>query len=148
MTPAEPNDPPSAYLNELRVLAFDPSTDFEELEQDWDVCNTSEITVPLFYEFVEDPKCPHRRFFLHCLYIHSATIARDNDFEELDECTAVILSESDVLAKLLTLAKRSSLRALQNWARRTTLLLTYPNDFNYDEWCGGGFAYAETEPLI
>lgn len=123
----------------LRDLAYKLGADFEAEQEDWDLLHTSEVTIPLFYEFAADTNCPNRTYFLHCLYLFAGDFVK----KFVSAVSAESIAEDSEGALLLRLLSQTSANAnvnLKKWARRVRDLLADPSKYDYDDWAGGGFA--------
>ena len=67
---ANPVDPTAA---ELRSWAYQPdSVALSNMPTYWDLLVAGDRLITTVFELAMDPKCPARRFALHCLYIYAA----------------------------------------------------------------------------
>jgi hypothetical protein len=125
-------DPYNPTADELKSWAYLP--DAEEPEQDWDLIALRDSPYRhLIMEFAADRLCPNRRYFLHVLYLTAGDLYR-----------ATIRPEGERRRELLLFAEQ--LRStgsfwLQRLAERIDGLLSGGENFEYELWCAGKYAY-------
>jgi hypothetical protein len=123
---ANPVDPTPA---ELRAWAYHPDTiKLQTMPPDWDLLVASDRLVGTLLELAMDPKCPARRFALHCLYIYAADGIR----------TKFRAHPKRRLRKLVEQAESDGDDVIELWAHNTRVLLALPELFDYRDWCEGG----------
>lgn len=83
--------------------------------------------------FAADRACAQWRFFLRTLYLISGDEIR-TEFADGTEAQFV---------SCLADAEAFDSPTIALWRQRTLELMKHPETFDYDEWCGGGFAFAE-----
>ncbi|PFK31196.1 hypothetical protein COI93_21115 [Bacillus cereus] len=123
-------DPWNPTTQEIMEWAYTEHAVFPE--QDWDlsVCtitNAAEIILNI----ASDTNCPNQVFFLHCLYLLVGDAIR----------TSGNTYNIESLQNLLQSAENSMNSDILKWVERTQILLSKPETFCYDLWCGGGFVY-------
>ena len=80
-----------------------------------------------------DPKCPARRFALHCLYIYAADGIR----------TEFSAHPKRRLRKLVEKAESQGDELMQTWAYNVRMLLARPSLFDFHDWCEGGLVRSQ-----
>jgi hypothetical protein len=114
---------------ELRRWAY---ADAEEPYQDFDlVVARDEELGDTLVDLAADEACPARDFALNGLYLLTGDAVR----------TSYDVYPRRRLEYLLACADALSEPTLATWAARSRALMTDPETFDYDLWCGGGFAY-------
>lgn len=123
---ANPVDPTPA---ELRAWAYHPeAVKLQSMPPDWDLLVASDRLVGTLLDLAMDPRCPARRFALHCLYIYAADGIR----------TKFRAHPKRRLRKLVEQAEQDGDDLLEMWAHNTRVLLALPELFDYRDWCEGG----------
>ena len=123
---ANPVDPTPA---ELRAWAYQPeSVTLESMPLDWDLLVAGDHLIGTLAELALDPRCPARRFTLHCLYIYAADAIRTN----------FRAHPKRRLRKLVEQAERDGDELNRQWAYNSRMLIARPELFDYHEWCEGG----------
>jgi hypothetical protein len=123
---ANPVDPTAA---ELRAWAYHPeSVTLTTMPPDWDLLVAGDRLISTVFELALDPKCPARRFALHCLYIYAADAIR----------TKFRAHPKRRLRRLVEHAETDGDDLLDMWAHNTRMLLALPDLFDYRDWCEGG----------
>lgn len=120
------HDPWNPTTPEIREWAY--STDAVEPCQDWDLALSWAQYVPVYIEFVADPRCPSRDYFLHVLYFMVGDAVR-TEFRNTPRpiVEGWLEKHSEFLCAELSL-----------WADRSWKLLRDPASFDYEYWCGWG----------
>lgn len=95
---------------------------------DWDLLIATNQLVGTLFDLAKDPRCPARRFALHCLYIYAAGGIRTHFREQ----------PRRKLRRLIDQAAQDRDEALQIWAHNTRALLARPQLFQYPDWYEGG----------
>ena len=112
--------------DDIRRWAFDP--DAEEPVQDWDLLLATTDQEDLFMELASDDTCPNAEYFLGVLYLIVGDAVR----------TEYRTHPKARIEDLLGMAEaRFPKRCIYLWVRRSKDLMTHPESFLYDEWCGG-----------
>lgn len=93
--------------------------------QDWDIIATRPDFGFLFLTLAADRQCPHRRFFLGCLYLLAGDAVRT--------CFQT-MSEED-LSALTDKAMSIGEAWVSTWGARTQTLVRTPESFDYQDWC-------------
>jgi len=123
---ANPVDPTPA---ELRAWAYQPdSVTLESMPLDWDLLVAGDHLIGTLAELALDPRCPARRFTLHCLYIYAADAIRTN----------FRAHPKRRLRKLVEQAEREGDELNRQWAYNSRMLIARPELFDYHDWCEGG----------
>ena len=123
---ANPVDPTPA---ELRAWAYQPdAVTLESMPLDWDLLVAGDHLIGTLAELALDPRCPARRFALHCLYIYAADAIRTN----------FRAHPKRRLRKLVEQAERGGDELNRQWAYNSRMLIARPELFNYHDWCEGG----------
>jgi hypothetical protein len=123
---ANPVDPTPA---ELRLWAYHPdSVPLHTMPQDWDLLVAGDPLISTLFEVALDPRCPARRFALHCLYIYAADGIR----------TKFRAHPKRRLRRFVEQAENDGDEMLRTWAHNTRMLLAREDLFNYHDWCEGG----------
>lgn len=123
---ANPVDPTAA---ELRSWAYQPdSVALSNMPTYWDLLVAGDRLITTVFELAMDPKCPARRFALHCLYIYAADGIR----------TEFSHHPKRRLRKLVQKAETDGDTLMTTWAFNVRMLLARPELFDYREWCEGG----------
>jgi hypothetical protein len=121
-------DPWNPSSTEVRAWAYTPGA--EDPCQDWDLSLSWIGHEREYLEFAADPACPHADFFLRVLYLMVGDAVRTQFRAASEEATR----------GLIDLATKCESWRLRLWRERSLRLLKNPNEFEYDEWCGGGLA--------
>ena len=116
-----------SVADELRRWAY---SEDPEPQQDFDLAITGLGHEKLFLAFVEDEACPKRDFFLACLYLFVGDAVR-TDYQS---------NSSSEVNILIASAEVSQCDLIQKWRHRSLDLISNPESFDYDQWCGGGIA--------
>jgi hypothetical protein len=123
---ANPVDPTPA---ELRAWAYHPeSIRLQAMPNDWDLLVANDRLIGHLFNLAMDPRCPARRFALHCLYIYAADAIR----------TKFRAHPKRRLRRLVEQAEDDGDELLEMWAHNTRVLLALPELFDYHDWCEGG----------
>ena len=123
---ANPVDP---TVEELRAWAYHPdSVPLYTLPADWDLLVAGDPLIQPLFELAQDPRCPARRFVLHCLYIYSADTVRTN----------YRAHPKRRLRKMLEQAEQNGDGPMSMWAHNVRALIREPELFDYHDWCEGG----------
>ena len=123
---ANPVDPTPA---ELRAWAYHPeSIRLQAMPNDWDLLVANDRLIGHLFNLAMDPRCPARRFALHCLYIYAADAIR----------TKFRAHPKRRLRRLVEQAEDDGDELLEMWAHNTRVLLALPELFDYHDWCVGG----------
>jgi hypothetical protein len=123
---ANPVDPTPA---ELRAWAYRPDAiKLQSMPPEWDLLVSSDRLVGTLLDLALDPRCPARRFAMHCLYIYAADAIRTN----------FRVHPKRRLRKLVEQAEEEGDELLETWAHNTRVLLATPEIFDYRDWCEGG----------
>jgi hypothetical protein len=118
--------------------------DFRETAKSWAYDNTDESRVQdlelainalgiddLLLEFASDDDCPKQTICLSCLYFFVGDVVlnqgKGTTFEELEI--------------LLFLGREKTHPFIKMWIQRSRHLLAHLEEFDYNLWCSGGFAY-------
>jgi hypothetical protein len=72
-----------------------------------------------------DGQCPHRQFFLGCLYLLAGDAVRTR-FRTMPEASLRALTDE---------ATSTGEAWLSTWATRTRALVRTPESFDYEDWC-------------
>jgi hypothetical protein len=119
-------DPTAA---ELRAWAYQPdSISLESMPPYWDLLVAGDRLVSTVFDLAMDPRCPARRFALHCLYIYAADGIR----------TEFSAHPKRRLRKLVEKAEAGGDELMATWAHNVRVLLARPSLFEFREWCEGG----------
>ncbi len=119
--------PSPSNADDIRAWAY---SDDAEPQQDFDLLITGLGNERLFLDLATDNACPKRKYFLSCLYLFVGD-AVSTRYETN--------SRTDV-EELLGLADAVADEALREWIGRSRQLIVDPESFDYDLWCGGGYA--------
>ncbi|MEU8945323.1 hypothetical protein [Streptomyces sp. NPDC048489] len=109
---------------EMTAWAYSPEAQ-SPVSQDWDIIATRPAFGSLFLAFAADGQCPHRHFFLGCLYLLAGDAVRTR-FQTMSEAS---------LSGLTDEAMSTGEPWVRTWATRTRALLRDPEAFDYDAWC-------------
>lgn len=124
-------DPTAA---ELRAWAYQPdSVSLQEMPAYWDLLVAGDRLVTTVFELAIDPRCPARRFALHCLYIYAADGIR----------TEFSAHPKRRLRKLVERAESGGDDLMQTWAYNVRMLLARPSLFDFHDWCEGGLVRSQ-----
>ncbi len=124
-------DPTAA---ELRAWAYQPdSVSLQDMPAYWDLLVAGDRLVMTVFDLAMDPKCPARRFALHCLYIYAADGIR-TDFSAHPKRR---------LRKLVEKAETSGDELMQTWSYNVRMLLARPSLFDFNDWCEGGLVRSQ-----
>jgi hypothetical protein len=121
-------DPWNPTPDELRAWAYD--TNAVEPCQDWDLVLCWAPHVNAHLELASDESCPKRRYFLAILYLLVGDAVRTNFRNHLRLSIEDWIARGDVHTH----------PAIRLWQERSRRLLEAPEQFNYEQWCAGGFA--------
>jgi hypothetical protein len=123
-----------------RTMSRDPSiaadvrawaySDDPEPQQDFDLMITGLGHEPSFLEWAADDGCPKKGYFLSCLYLFVGDAVRTKYQSN---------SKADVDG-LLNRAGNITDHDVREWLHRSRQLIADPESFEYDLWCGGGYA--------
>jgi hypothetical protein len=117
---------------ELRKWAYTDGAKYpDEMPQDWDLCVAEFSRGLLLLRLASDVDCPKRKFFLSCLYLL------------VGECVRTSAGSAHVsdCARFLSRVEMPLPEDVAQWLSRSRELLRSPEQFNYNKWCWGGFAY-------
>ena len=121
-----PVDPTAAVL---RAWAYQPdSVNLSSMPPDWDLLVAGDHLIGTLADLALDPRCPARRFALHCLHIYAADTVRTN----------FRAHPKRRLRKLVEQAEARGDDVNRQWAYNTRMLIARPDLFNYHDWCEGG----------
>ena len=126
---AHPVNPSST---EIREWAYDAAA--PEPDQDFHLVLARVRHEKEYLEFVSDPHCPKRWYFLDILYLIVGDAVR-YEYKSLPE---------PILRGFLSLAERYPDKSVQLWRERSLDLMRNPKSFDFKAWCGGGYAKAAT----
>jgi hypothetical protein len=119
---------------ELRAWAYQPdSVSLQAMPAYWDLLVAGDRLVTTVFELALDPKCPARRFALHCLYIYAADGIR----------TEFSAHPKRRLRKLVEKAESAGDDLMQTWAYNVRMLLARPSLFDFHDWCEGGLVRSQ-----
>ncbi|CAK7286820.1 hypothetical protein [Streptomyces misionensis] len=93
--------------------------------QDWDIIATRPAFGSLFVALAADRKCPHRGFFLGCLYLLAGDAVRTR-FQTMPKVGLSALADE---------ATSTGEVWVSTWAVRTRALVRSPESFEYEVWC-------------
>lgn len=128
---ANPVDPTAA---ELRAWAYQPdSVALRSMPQYWDLLVAGDRLVSTVFDLAMDPRCPARRFALHCLYIYAADGIRTN----------FNAHPKRRLRKLVERAEGEGDEFMRTWAFNVRVLLARPEMFDFNDWCEGGLVRSQ-----
>jgi hypothetical protein len=99
----------------------------------WDLLVAGDRLVTTVFDLAMDPKCPARRFALHCLYIYAADGIR-TDFSAHPKRR---------LRKLVERAEAEGDEFMRTWAFNVRVLLARPEMFDFHAWCEGGLVRSQ-----
>lgn len=123
---ANPVDPTPA---EMRAWAYHPDGALlRSMPPDWDLLVAGDRLIGTLFDVAMDPKCPVRRFAVHCLYIYAADGIR----------TKFRAHPRRRLRKFVESAEHEGDEMLGYWAHNVRMLLARPELFEYHDWCEGG----------
>jgi hypothetical protein len=105
-------------------------SDDEASDQDWDLLITVEENFDLILMLAGDPNCPHKYFFLHCLYLIVGCGIRSNWNAQ----------PKNAVENLIKIGALSNDDQVKRWSADAQKLLMNPKLFNYKLWCDGGLA--------
>jgi hypothetical protein len=124
-------DPTAA---ELRAWAYQPdSVSLQSMPAYWDLLVAGDRLVTTVFDLAMDPRCPARRFALHCLYIYAADGIR-TDFSAHPKRR---------LRKLVERAETEGDEFMRTWAFNVRVLLARPEMFDFHAWCEGGLVRSQ-----
>ncbi|MFF4703599.1 hypothetical protein ACWC4D_40230 [Streptomyces sp. NPDC001288] len=109
---------------EMTAWAYAPEAQ-PPVSQDWDILATRPAFGSLFLTLVADKQCPHRHFFLGCLYLLTGDAVRTR-FHTMPEVDLRALTDE---------AMSIGEAWVSTWAARTRALARSPESFDYEEWC-------------
>jgi hypothetical protein len=124
-------DPFNPTIAELEEWAR--TVDAVEPTQDWDLMVTDAEKIQTVFSLAAAPNLPNWRYFLHCLYLFVGDAARTN-FR--------VYSRS-LVEELLGRVNEHSPKYLHRWQERSQNLISGTERFDYELWCGGGYARQE-----
>jgi len=115
-------------LEEIRHWAYDRKAMFPC--EDWPLALENLGFEEHYMEFVVDEQCPKRAVFLNVLYLIVGDTVRGGS----------LTSEPPAfLEELFEKAKSLSDQDLNRWANESKALLSNPETFDYEYWCGSRF---------
>ncbi len=88
-------DPINPTAEELRTWAFS-TEQYAPVEQDWDIIISDPKLAQVIFDLAADQQCPHRNFFLHCLYILSYQYGHESEIHTLVQKNA---NNDDILIR-------------------------------------------------
>ena len=115
----------SPMRDEIRDWAF--TADALEPEQDWDLHLSHLPHFDLFVELAADDDCPKWAYFLRLLYFIVGDGVR----------TQFRTEDRQTILKLLSDTNRFPRHRFHIFRTRSEQLLSSPDTFDYDDWCGG-----------
>lgn len=118
----------NVYKDELRVWAYDADAPWPD--QDFDLSVAEMYFSDLIIEFAADHQCPKRLFFLGCAYLLVGDAVM-TDYQSR--------SKNEVQS-FLAAVKKQDQDSLNRLYERSVELLENPGIFDYDLWCGEGYA--------
>jgi hypothetical protein len=124
-------DPWNPSSTEIRAWAYSDAP--EEPCQDWDLALSWVGHERDYLELAADPACPTREFFLHILYLMIGDAVR-SEFK---------LRPEQIVRGFIELAADSTSPEVRLWRERSLRLLKHPEEFSYDDWCGGGLVRSD-----
>lgn len=122
-------DPWNPTPNEIRTWAYAP--DAVEPCQDWDLALSWSLHEKVLLETASDEACPNRRYLLRVLYLIVGDAIR-TDFHT---------RQRSIIEGLVARGDEYGHPDIRTWQQRSRELLASPALFNYDLWCGGGYAH-------
>lgn len=125
-------DPWNPTAEEVREWAFDAGA--PEPCQDWDLSLSWVGYESTYLSLAADHHCPKRTFFVHMLYFMVGDAVR-NDFAS---------TPRPIVEGFVARAGNSKHPDIVRWHDRSAALLADPKSFDYDLWCGGGYANEAT----
>lgn len=122
-------DPWNPSLDEIRSWAYSSAL---IPDQDWELAVVDKPeSQRLCLVLAADPACPHRQFFLGCLYVFTGDTISDKESHPLEELT-----------DLLELAAPYSDVNIRAWVERSKALLLDPSGYTYAYWgLGSKYVY-------
>ncbi len=121
-------DPWNPSSSEIQAWAFE--VDAEHPCQDWELALLWRGYEDLYLELAADAHCPSAGFFLSILYLMVGDQIRRGAGHQ------VKFNLNDLVAK----ANIYDNCALRVWQARSRRLVKHPEEFDYELWCGGGYA--------
>ncbi|MER5204689.1 hypothetical protein [Streptomyces sp. NPDC002825] len=109
---------------EMTAWAYAPGAQ-SPVSQDWDLLATRPAFGSLFVTLAADGQCPHRQFFLGCLYLLAGDAVRTR-FRTMPEAGLRALTDE---------ATSTGEAWVSTWAARTRALCRTPESFDYEDWC-------------
>lgn len=109
---------------EMTAWAYAPEAQ-PPVSQDWDIIATRPAFGSLFLTLAADRQCPHRRFFLGCLYLLAGDAVRTR-FQTMPEVSLRALTDE---------AMSAGEAWVSTWAARTRGMVRTPESFDYEDWC-------------
>jgi hypothetical protein len=121
-----------ASQKEIEAWAREDGAD--EPIQDWDLAVTVEANASLIFRLASDDMCPHRWFFLSCLYLFVGDAVR----------TGFDAFPREFIERLISTARDNSPERVRRWATRARALVSSgSSEVDYADWCGGRLASLE-----
>jgi hypothetical protein len=124
--------PWNASEEEIEAWAWQAEAD--EPTEDWDLAITVESNASLVLRLASNESCPHRWFFLRCLYLFVGDAVR----------TGFRAFPHELIDKLISSVTDQSPPYVRRWASRARALVdSRSTDVDYADWCGGRLASVE-----
>lgn len=119
-------------MNDIRAKVREWAYDENEPppSQDHDLMLITLEINDLLLELAADDSCPKQQDFLACLYLLVGDAVM----------TKGVGTSFDELEALFKLAEEEKNPRIKTWIQRSKHLLSRPEEFEYDSWCGGGLA--------
>ncbi len=114
--------------DEVRKWAYDPN--ILEPCQDWDLALSWAQHEPVYLELASDDSCPARRYLLGVLYLMVDDAVR----------TGFRTRARPLIEGLIARGEHYKHPDIKRWQERSRQLLNHPEQFDYGQWCAGGFA--------
>jgi hypothetical protein len=121
-------DPWNPEPDEIRAWAYD--ADAMCPEQDFDLALSWAGHEKAYLELAQHEACPKRRFFLGVLYLMVGDAVR----------TRFHVAPEPVVRGLIEHGNDYDHPEIRLWQERSRALLANRDLFDYDLWCGGGYA--------
>jgi hypothetical protein len=126
-------DPYNPNADDLRQWAYTP--DAIPPHQDWHLFLRDTGYERLFMEFVADRNCPNRSYFLDVLYYIAGSIHRSSSLSTETRHLH--------LRQLAYDARENGNFWLSRFADRIDALIAGRENFDFDLWCSGKYAYEQ-----
>jgi len=129
------SDPWNPRPEEIRSWAYD--ADAGEPVEDFDLALTTAGHEAVYLDLAADSACPHRRYFLHVLYLKVGDDVRSGYASTPEAAVRAFVGQG----------ASSTNPDVRAWAERSRALMADPSLFDFASWCERGFAAEGAAPL-